>query len=303
LQHYIGVQGRDRSHENDALPQPTPDDIAALPPSKRLTAREGRLALGRGPIRWSGATLSVEGKTSGDRSDRRHCYRETNQLINNRQGGRRRGRGGQRPQGMPGNAGNRPDNRQRGNAAQLLEKYKTLARDAQLAGDRVQTEYYLQYADHYFRVLEESRSRFEEQQAQRRPRRDEEEFESDGDEEQSADAESSEDAENSSSPNELGFPHGEIEARQRPSRDRGRERGRDRFERRERHDYQADGPSRDQAVEADEEEGDERISLGVLPPPIGAAEDAAEEEEAPKLRRRTRKPRAEEGDEEIAPAA
>ena len=49
---------------------------------------------------------------------------------------------------MPGNAGNRQDNRQRGNAAQLLEKYKTLARDAQLAGDRVQTEYYLQYADH-----------------------------------------------------------------------------------------------------------------------------------------------------------
>src|SRR5918995_1755890 len=102
-----------------------------------------------------------------------------NQLINNRQGGRRRGRGGQRPQGMPGNAGNRQDNRQRGNAAQLLEKYKTLARDAQLAGDRVQTEYYLQYADHYFRVLEENRSRFEEQQTQRRPRRDDEEFESD----------------------------------------------------------------------------------------------------------------------------
>ena len=70
--------------------------------------------------------------------------------------------------------GNRQDNRQRGNAAQLLEKYKSMARDAQLAGDRVQTEYYLQYADHYFRVLEESRSRFEEQQAQRRPRRDDE---------------------------------------------------------------------------------------------------------------------------------
>ena len=44
-----------------------------------------------------------------------------------------------------GAGGNRQDNRQRGNAAQLLEKYKSLARDAQLAGDRVQTEYYLQY--------------------------------------------------------------------------------------------------------------------------------------------------------------
>jgi hypothetical protein len=37
-----------------------------------------------------------------------------------------------------------------------------VARDAQLAGDRVQTEYFLQYADHYH-VLGESRARFEEQ--------------------------------------------------------------------------------------------------------------------------------------------
>ena len=83
--------------------------------------------------------------------------------MNNRQAGRRRGRGGQRPGGNPGRAdnGNRIDNRARGNAAQLLEKYKNLARDAQMSGDRVTTEYYLQFADHYFRVLSESRSRFE----------------------------------------------------------------------------------------------------------------------------------------------
>src|SRR6187200_1158311 len=42
-----------------------------------------------------------------------------------------------------------------------------MARDAQLAGDRVQTEYFLQFADHYFRVLSESRVRFEEQRRQR----------------------------------------------------------------------------------------------------------------------------------------
>ena len=88
-------------------------------------------------------------------------------MINNRQGGRRRGRGGQRGQNLGGQPGNRQDNRQRGNAAQLLEKYKSMARDAQLAGDRVQTEYYLQYADHYFRVLGESRARFEDQRRQR----------------------------------------------------------------------------------------------------------------------------------------
>src|SRR3712207_486948 len=68
---------------------------------------------------------------------------------------------------MSSNAGNRQDNRQRGNASQLLEKYKSMARDAQMQGDRVQTEYYLQFADHYFRVLNESRARFEEQRRQR----------------------------------------------------------------------------------------------------------------------------------------
>ena len=44
-------------------------------------------------------------------------------MINNRQGGRRRGRGGQRGQNLGGQPGNRQDNRQRGNAAQLLEKF------------------------------------------------------------------------------------------------------------------------------------------------------------------------------------
>jgi hypothetical protein len=69
--------------------------------------------------------------------------------------------GGGRPEG------NRQDNRQRGNAAQLLEKYKSMARDAQLGGDRVQTEYYLQYAEHYYRMLGESRARYDEQRRAR----------------------------------------------------------------------------------------------------------------------------------------
>jgi hypothetical protein len=95
--------------------------------------------------------------------------------MNNRQNGRRRGRGGQQARnGQPGGHGNgsRLDNRARGNAAQLLEKYKTLARDAQMQGDRVNTEYYLQFADHYFRVLSENRARFEEQRPQRNDDRD-----------------------------------------------------------------------------------------------------------------------------------
>jgi hypothetical protein len=101
-------------------------------------------------------------RTQNDNQGQQH-------LINNRQAGRRRGRGGQqqRPQGNSGarDNGNRIDNRSRGNAAQLLEKYKALARDAQMSGDRVNTEYYLQFADHYFRVLAETRSRFEENRA------------------------------------------------------------------------------------------------------------------------------------------
>lgn len=105
-------------------------------------------------------------------------------MINNRQAGRRnRGRNNNgRPQGGNrggGDNGNRIDNRARGNAAQLLEKYKNMARDAQMAGDRVNAEYYLQFADHYFRVLADNRARQEEQQQRFRPRDDN--FDYDGD--------------------------------------------------------------------------------------------------------------------------
>lgn len=88
-------------------------------------------------------------------------------MNNNRGNNRRRGRGGNRQQG--GQQVNRIDSRARGNAPQLLEKYRKLAHDAHLNGDRVQEEYYLQFADHYFRVLADQRQRQEES---RQPRRD-----------------------------------------------------------------------------------------------------------------------------------
>jgi len=79
-------------------------------------------------------------------------------LNQNRNNNRRRGRGNNRGQGGGGgNQGNRIDNRARGNAPQLLEKYRKMAHDASLNGDRVQTEYYLQFADHYFRVIADNR--------------------------------------------------------------------------------------------------------------------------------------------------
>jgi hypothetical protein len=186
---------------------------------------------------------------------------------------------------MSGSGGNRQDNRQRGNAAQLLEKYKSMARDSQLAGDRVQTEYYLQFADHYFRVLSESRVRFDEQ---RRGRDDD----GDGDDDQHeemADADSD--------------TEGESNADERPQRRRGRDRE-DRFEGRDRQD-RGNGRARDEHVE---ESSGERIAFDVLPPAIGAedgepAAPADSDEDAPRPRRRARRPRADDSGDGVAPAA
>lgn len=90
---------------------------------------------------------------------------------NSRGNNRRRGRGNNnRQQGGGGQQTNRIDSRARGNAPQLLEKYRKLAHDAHLNGDRVTEEYYLQFADHYFRVLADQRARQEEAR-QPRPER------------------------------------------------------------------------------------------------------------------------------------
>mgnify|MGYP002781203551 CR=1 FL=1 len=257
--------------------------------------------------------------------------------MNNRQGGRRRGRGGPRPQGMSGNAGNARDNRQRGNAAQLLEKYKNMARDAQLAGDRVQTEYYLQFADHYFRVLSETRSRFEDQRRSRDDEGDDEdldeELEADGEEERSERFERTERPDRSDRRRDRGDRYergpradrgdsdgGERRERaprdDRSSRD---ERGdvevserRERFARDDRGERRERGRGRfnggDDQPAAPEVEDEGRLTLDFLPPAIGVVEDSAASEvdaveEAPKPRRRTRRVKPAEDEGEIAPAA
>lgn len=48
---------------------------------------------------------------------------------------------------------NGPDVRIRGTAYQIVEKYMALAKDANSAGDRVLAESYLQYAEHYQRII------------------------------------------------------------------------------------------------------------------------------------------------------
>ena len=229
-------------------------------------------------------------------------------MINNRQGGRRRGRGGQRGQG--GQPGNRQDNRQRGNAAQLLEKYKSMARDAQLSGDRVQTEYYLQYADHYFRVLGEGQSRFDNQ---RRPRDDEDEDEGEDEMSEAEAAESDVDDRPERQPR-----------RERPHRndsdDRPRSRAEQRTDRRpEQRAEQAGEPEVEQRPEPAQRaerpaprrrsngSDEAAMPLSALPPAIGRSDEpepgeVADEAPKPRRRARTARPTAA-GDDESAPAA
>jgi hypothetical protein len=228
-------------------------------------------------------------------------------LINNRQAGRRRGRNNNNPRqngggGGGGNrgsgdSGNRIDSRARGNAAQLLEKYRNLARDAQMAGDRVNAEYYFQFADHYFRVLADNRSRQEEHQ--QRFRRD------DGDQDGGDEADDMMDGGDES---DEFAPQPQQQYEQRPRRDRERPRDagerRDRGERgnerggndrggNERSGNERGGNDRDRGERGqdrqqqnfanDDNDADGDIGLPGLPPSIGRIEvdDEPERNEAP----------------------
>lgn len=80
---------------------------------------------------------------------------------NNRGGNKHRGgNNGGRRYGSNNGGGNRASQndgqnlqRQKHHATQQLGKYNDLARNAQINGDRVDVEYYLQHVDHYTRVL------------------------------------------------------------------------------------------------------------------------------------------------------
>ena len=215
-------------------------------------------------------------------------------MNNNRNNNRRRGRNN-RGQGGGGNQGNRIDSRARGNAPQMLEKYKKLAHDASLNGDRVQTEYYLQFADHYFRVMADMKSQKDEQQ--QRSRRDDRDQDDDGDDENDVE---------------------EISNRRQPARGRRRDNSDD--------DDEGGRGSEGEEISADEEENpfvaeskprrtrrparangtanDAKDEGGLdpasLPPAIGAGDRSGEEEARP--RRRTRRTREAGGDDEALEA-
>jgi len=75
---------------------------------------------------------------------------------------------------------NGPDVKIRGTAQQVAEKYTTLARDAQSAGDRVMAENYLQHAEHYNRIIATALAQQQQFQQQRESQDD---FDDDGEEE------------------------------------------------------------------------------------------------------------------------
>ena len=90
---------------------------------------------------------------------------------------RSRNKGKRRPSG---NIVNRvfdssgPEGKVRGTPQQIIDKYQALARDAQLASDRVAVENFQQHAEHYTRMLgealREQEARREQQEAQHRDR-------------------------------------------------------------------------------------------------------------------------------------
>jgi hypothetical protein len=67
---------------------------------------------------------------------------------------------------------NGPEERIRGSAYQVYEKYLALARDASVSGDRVKSENYFQHAEHYFRIINamnEAYAQAERQPSERQP--------------------------------------------------------------------------------------------------------------------------------------
>jgi hypothetical protein len=194
----------------------------------------------------------------------------------------------------------------------MLEKYRKLAHDAHLNGDRVQEEYYLQFADHYFRVLADQKQRQDDARQRRDERspdgadsgrseepryRDYDDYGDDA-EDNSSPTPSANDRDQSaqreqSSHSEEESPRSDNEAVYEPAqnpfvRDNSavRNAAKPRKPRR---------PAREAGPEGDDGNTPE-LNLGVdpsvLPPSIGAERTTDEPEAEAKPRRRTRKPKA-----------
>ena len=223
-------------------------------------------------------------------------------MNNNRQAGRRRGRSNNNRSQNNNRNGfdyqNRIDNRARGNAAQMLEKYKKLASDAQHNDDRVNAEYYLQFADHYFRVLADFRSRQEARQEEHNARR----FNRDEDRDNGIDDEAGEDAQI-----EMTEADGdESEAGEAADDGRSQDEGNRRNSRPQNRGGRQRNNNRRQDRDHSSEDGNvqDTLDLSVLPPALGSAANEDGEEAAEKPARKPRARRAKTvADDEVATAA
>jgi len=216
--------------------------------------------------------------------------------MNNRQPGRRgRGRNtNNRPQSNRSGGSdrdNRIDSRARGNAVQMLDKFKKMAQDAQVNGDRVQAEYYHQFADHYFRVNADTIARREEQRIAREEPRSDNRNDNRGN---GQDDDSDNDGDN---------------GRNRPQQTQpNRQQRDDRNDRNDRDDKAAnDGPEEKKPVRSrrprkvenasahndasDKNSESNGLDASVLPPAISASTDV-EVEKKPARKKRVVKPRA-----------
>ena len=251
------------------------------------------------------------------------------QQNNNRRRGRNNNNNRQQNNNRSGfDYQNQIDNRARGNAAQMLEKYKKLAQDAQFNGDRVNAEYHLQFADHYFRVLADFRGRQEarqDQQGERRPRddarddnRDDRDDWQNDDRSQNydrspnyddqppsgnGDTDSASDSDaNESEEREPRGQQRETRSR-RPERTERPERSGERPERTERpaNNRNANrGPRRHHSEDVDDAPAG--LDLAVLPPSIAISSGEGEAAEKPARKPRARRAKAA-GGEEVAAAA
>lgn len=99
---------------------------------------------------------------------RQHQNQNQNQNQNkNRSRGRARKPG---PQSNRTFDSNGPDVKIRGSASHIYEKYQSLSRDANAAGDRVGAENYMQHAEHYFRLMAAAQAAQQNREQQNQPK-------------------------------------------------------------------------------------------------------------------------------------
>jgi hypothetical protein len=171
-----------------------------------------------------------------------------------------------------------PDGKVRGTPQQIIDKYNQLARDAQLANDRVATENFQQHAEHYMRLLSEAQR--EQEQRREQQERENRERQAQRDRERGDNNQSSDDA--------------QPQTDEQPSADQGKENAQRQNNRRNNRNK----PAIDQDVLDLSDDDDSNL----VETPESAAE--AEPEPKPKAKRKPRKkPEPKETDASDAPVA